>query len=358
MGSQLAFNKAKRHYVIALGLISEAVETPEIASRDATLLASLLLDLFEKMTNRVQYSKDAWVSHVKGALSLVQLRGRDQFQSSLGIQLLVRLCNNLLISCVVSHQPLPSEFMALRTAVENHVDSNNPKWRLGGLMVDFVELRQAAEDQAIDSYEIMQLAKWLDDDFSALADNMPPSWQYERVSTGVHSPRVYGNSYHIYRDVHVTQTWNVLRLTRILINEIILDQRVHFLANPPSFSTPSHLTKDWEAAEQSTNRLINDICGSVPQYTGLDTITLTKYHANPREQIRMSCYTLLFPLFVAAQSTWTAPCIREWIMVQLRHMSREINVRNAELILTVLKRGEWVEPWSVYVMLGGYAFVA
>ena len=344
--------------MIALRLISEAVENPEIAFRDATLLAALLLDLFEKMTNRVQSSKDAWVSHVKGAFSLVQLRGRDQFQSVLGIQLLVRLCNNLLISCVVSHQPLPSGFTALRTALGHHVDSNNPKWRLGGLMVHFVELRQAAEDQAIDSYQIMQLAKRLDDDFSSLADTMPPSWQYERISTELRSPRVFGNSYHIYRDVHVTQTWNVLRLTRILINEISRDQRARLPANPSSSLISSDLAEDWEGAEESIKWLVIDICASVPQYTGLDNTNLSKYDAHRREQNRMCCYTLLFPLFVAAQATWTPPCIREWIVVQLRHMSRDTNVRNAELILTVLKRGEWVEPWSVYVMLGSYAFVA
>ena len=341
----------------ALQLISEAIQSPEAASRDATLLAALLLDLFEKMTTSVPYSKGAWVSHVNGAFSLVQLRGRDQFKRPLGIQLLVRLCNNLLISCIVSHQPIPSEFVLLRAAVAESVDSNEPKWRLGGLMVRFVELRQATNSQIVSPRQVLSLAESLDNDFIALVNDMPPSWQYETIFVNASSARVCGKCYHIYGNVYVTQTWNVLRLARILIKEIVLDQHSYLSNSSTSSLVLGSVVEECDTAEESIKLLAADICASVPQYTGLDVEVLGKNRAAFGRQNRICCYTLLFPLFVAAQSKATPANVRQWIIAQLHHMSKELSARNAELIFNILKRGEWVEPWSVYAMLGGYAFM-
>lgn len=343
---------------MALELTSEAIKNPATASDDATLLTSLLLDLFEKMTNRVPHWKDAWMSHVNGAFSLVQLRGQDQLSRPLGIQLLVRLCNNLLISRVVSHEPVPQEFTLLRSVVADYVDSSNPKWRLGGLMVRFVELRQVAKSQSILPCDIIELANGLDSDLCTLVDYMPPLWQYETVFIKEDSPRVLGSSYHVFRDVHVTQTWNVLRLARILINEIVLNQRSRLFSNSTSSFILDGVFRDHEAAEESIRRIAVDICASVPQYTNFSTSILAEDRVGSEKQNRMRCYTLLFPLFVAAQSGSTLPTVREWIIMQLRHMVSELNVRNAELVLNILSHGDWVEPWSVYAMLGGYAFVA
>ena len=358
MNSSLALKKAKESYVSALQLTSEAIQSPETASRDATLLASLLLDLFEKMTSSVPHSKGPWVSHVNGAFKLVQFRGRDQFKRPLSIRLLVRLCTSLLITCVASHQPISSELILLRAAVGEFVDSNDPKWRLMGLMTRFVELRQAAANCVTSHRYVLDLANSLDDDLIALSKEMPPSWQYEIIFVDNCSDLIYGNCYHIYRSIHVTQTWNVLRTARILIYEIILEQH-RGLSNSSNSeaSVQSSITEHGLAGEPIAT-LTSEICASVPQYTGTAAKTSGLESTACGKRYNISCYTLLFPLFVAAQSSATPSPTRQWILAQLHFMSKELGVRNAELVLNILERGKWVDPWSVYAMLGGYAFVA
>ncbi|KAJ8104375.1 hypothetical protein POJ06DRAFT_18644 [Lipomyces tetrasporus] len=49
--SDTALATARERYVSALRMMNKALRSPEVAITDATLLASLLLDLFEKITN-------------------------------------------------------------------------------------------------------------------------------------------------------------------------------------------------------------------------------------------------------------------------------------------------------------------
>ena len=225
-------------------------------------------------------------------------------------------------------------------------------------MVRFVELRQVVKSDEVSPHGLIDLAKCLDDEFSALVDDMPPTWQYDEIMVNDSSPRIYGNCYHVYRDAHVTQTWNVLRLARILIREFILDQCFRLSEASTPLSDLNGIIKVYEAARDSAEILAADICASVPQYAGLGTETLPENCKGSREHHRMRCYTLLFPLFVAAQSPTVSSGIRTWIITQLSHMSKDLRVRNAEVVLTILNQGKLVEPWSVYAMLGSYAFVA
>ena len=309
------------------------------------------------MTNHVPKSTGAWTSHVNGAFTLILMRDRDQFQRPVGIKMLIRLCTNLLISCVASDQPIPPELVVLRAAVAGSMDSNDPKWRLMGLMVRFVELRQAEKSKFTSDHFVLDLAQSLDKEFLALVDSMPPSWQYESVSVSVEevdrTERIYGDHFDIYRDIHVTQTWNVLRLTRIMISEIIRDQSQGVL-------DPA------DGPDTLIATLAAEICASVPQFTDPSARTsdsLQAYHETQKEMIRhpqsLACYTVLFSLFVAAQSTHSsAPTLTKWVIEQLKYMSNDLGVRNAELVAGILENGKEVEPWSVYAMLGSYAFVA
>ena len=358
MNSALAQKKAKERYVSALQLTSEAIQSPEAVSRDATLLSSLLLDLYEKMTTSVPHSRGPWVSHVNGAFRLVQFRGRDQFKRPVSIRLLVRLCTSLLITCVASRQPIPLELIQLRAAVAEFMDSNDPKWKLMGLMIQFVELRQAAEGCVMSPRYILDSAKRLDEDLLALSKDMPPAWQYETIFVDDCSDRVYGNYYHIYADAHVTQAWNVLRIARIMINEIILEQQQELLDHSRSVQTVNVEIAERSLADESITSLTSEICASVPQYTKPAAKMLNSSHAAYGNKIHSPCYTLLFPLFVAGQSPTTPPLTREWILTQFRFMSKDLGIRNARLVLDILEHGKWVDPWSVYAMLGGYAFVA
>ena len=126
--SDAALATARERYVAALRLTNKALQSPEVAATDTTLITLLLLDLFEKITNPKPQRDEAWTGHVHGALALVRLRGLEQFQDPLALRVLVRLSINLLISCVATKSPVPGELVALQAHTTKHLNPSDPKW--------------------------------------------------------------------------------------------------------------------------------------------------------------------------------------------------------------------------------------
>ena len=111
--SEAALATARERYILALRMTNKAVKSPKEAAKDTTLLASLLLDLFEKITNSEPRNKNLWRSHVDGALALVNLRGLERFQDPVEFQVLERLSTNYLVSCVASGSSVPNELITI-----------------------------------------------------------------------------------------------------------------------------------------------------------------------------------------------------------------------------------------------------
>jgi hypothetical protein len=75
--SESAQAEARLRCVDSLKLTSKALQSLEPAMKDSTMLSILLLDLYEKITSKEPQYDSAWAAHIKGALSLVQLRGNE-----------------------------------------------------------------------------------------------------------------------------------------------------------------------------------------------------------------------------------------------------------------------------------------
>lgn len=89
--SAKALEMARLKYVSALRLTNEALQTRAQATKDATFLSILLLDLFEKVTRRTPQSVESWTKHISGALAIAKLRGAEQFDNLVGLRMFLQL---------------------------------------------------------------------------------------------------------------------------------------------------------------------------------------------------------------------------------------------------------------------------
>jgi hypothetical protein len=309
-------------------MTNKALQSPQVAVKDTTLLASLLLDLFEKITNNERRHIQSWTGHVNGALALVRLRGLEQFQDPSTLRALVRLSTNLLISCVASDAPAPDELNELRAHARKYLDVRDPKWRLSDLMVHYANLRSDIRRGHLSIDDCISTSIDLDRKLQTLTLDMPPSWQHKTTIIDSESERIYNRHFDTYPDRHVTQTRNVLRLVRVLLNEYILENcpppTGALTAAPPSPSS--------RIAHNNINTLASEICASAPQYvdclgasaaaaaaaaTARDSPPMPAPSASPEpvdstlgrashqqhspSQI-LDCYTLIFPLYIAGWS--------------------------------------------------------
>lgn len=362
--SEAALANARKRYVLALRMTNKALKTSKDAAKDTTLLAVLLLDLFEKITDSRPQNNKSWKSHVDGALALVNVRGLEKFQDPTEFRVLVRLSTNYLISCVASASPVPDELIAIRTYAGKHLEVQDPKWRLSDLMILYANLLSDIRRSSLSDNECIVRCGELDLKLRALDLDMPPPWQPSTTSLDTDSERTFDLHFDSYADRNVTQARNVLRCVRILLNESPIELHSVSTADEKQFSSI-------EIGYHNIETLAGEISASVPQYVDCDGTARKKLAATETAKIPdrrsehphtpnhlLDCYTLLFPLYVTGQSKFAPDNIRPWIIKQLHYVGEHFCIRNAKVVAQILELEENINPWDVYAMLGSYAFAA
>ena len=362
--SEASLRPAREKYISALQMTNKALHSPNLVGKDSTLISSLLLDLYEKITNTQNRYEKPWISHINGAFALVRIRDLERFQDPSTLRILMRLCTNFLISSVASDRSVPDELVELRTYAQESLNITDPKWRLSGLMVTYANLHSEIR-HGISHSNCINDSIELDAKLQALALDMPQNWQYKTAIVKQDSDRIYNFRVDSYPHRHITQTWNVLRLVRVLLNETVLDLCQKSFED--CRSTNRSLIR---IARKTIETLTDEICASVPQYVdcyfGADRSLSTTselsgsiYASHPHSPSHnMDCYTLIFPLYVAARSNSSSAKLKAWVIQQLHYMASHFNIRNAEAVAQILENGAVINPWAVYAILGSYAFVA
>ncbi|KAK0732430.1 hypothetical protein B0T21DRAFT_384718 [Apiosordaria backusii] len=83
--------QSKQQYRDALTAVKEALSNPSQAADDATLMAVILLGLYEMINFDTWDRYHNWTTHIQGATALLDLRGQEQFTRERGGQLYVQI---------------------------------------------------------------------------------------------------------------------------------------------------------------------------------------------------------------------------------------------------------------------------
>lgn len=359
--------------------VSDQARTEEALS-DATLQAVLLLDLCEKLacvgrrpdrasaasqSNNSVITEGPWLSHLRGALDLVHIRGLNRRYSSLtSRRLAARLAMTLVISCGVAGVHIPRELEEFRTGLllhlvgvaphfENHgIVSRNmldiqadPKFAVTGLVIGVVNLAADVSQGNCPPGDLIRRATALDDRLAAMECELPSSWQFERIYTVDWTPMVHSDHYDKYADHFVTQVRNVARSMRLLLVEMTME---HCQAH-------DDMGDDHTRTSRLIDSLCGDICAAVPQFVWTQ--------ARPENSIpftslqSLQCYTLLSPLYLAAKLS-NRYKMRTWIIGMLQYMADSGGMKAANTVAGILQSRSNISYWQIYAILGSYAFAA
>ncbi|KAF2260139.1 hypothetical protein CC78DRAFT_585134 [Lojkania enalia] len=348
---------SRQKYVSALRKTASVLQCPTPALLETMLKASLLLDLYEKLSSPDEALKN--LAHVNGALALVKLRGLPEFRDAASFKALMRLVMNLIISCVTRSAPTSPEIYAIREHAALYMDVRDPKWRLSDLSIECTNLLAETKQNVLATEEYVLRCMELEKKFEDLDAEMPGSWQYERVTVKSRSDRILEGYYDVYPNRKLTQTRNVLRQSRIIICEKIVER----CQDPDS---PSSYFKYQQHAKDVIGNMIMEICASVPQMTDCQFAAAHKRgststgsgHSHTLSHY-FDVYILLFPLYVAAWSSVCSEAARIWIVREIYHIAEHFSIREAALVGAILRdRDVQANPWDIYRLLGSYAFAA
>ena len=369
--SDAALATARQKYVSALRMTNKTLKSSKKeVTKDTVLMASLLLDLFEKITDSEPRNNKSWTSHVDGALALVNFRGLDHFQHPSDFSILVRLSLHYIVGCVASGAPVPEILNIIQTCIGKRLSIQDPTFRLSNLMIEYANLGSEVRRSVLSTDEQIELSIELDRKLQMLDFELPPSWQYTTVPLDHSSDRAFDLRYDFYPNPRVCQARNILRVLRVLLNGFLMQ-------NHQSSPTSDEYLSLTSVTHNNIEMLTTDICASVPQYVDCDSAArhrlpasaylldhrgseaaATGHSHSPNH--RLECYTLIFPLYIAGKAQTVHPDVKLWIIKQLHYISSHFYVRNAGIVAKMLERGESdsTNPWDVYAMLGSYAFAS
>lgn len=367
VSSQVARDMGRRKYGAALNSLSKALQDPATARKPSTFQSALLFDLFEKMM-KPDADADADVSnhaHLQGALALMKLRGIEQFRNRAELAALMGLECNATVHALSTGNPVPEAVRHIRKHAAQFCDTSTPRWRLSGAIIEVTSeaqmlfLRSASSSLCAKSME-------LDRKLEEVALEASPAWRYELKTSSGHDPTMIlpnglSPNYDVYPSREVTQMWNLLRSTRILFCEQVVDGL--------SSAEDEDARHGVERAKLTIISVIRKILASVPQMTDCENAArhkLPKDSPPARHTHTMShffdVYVLIYPLYVVAWSQNCPPKARQWAVDQLNHISEHFGIREAASVVNILRQQETektrADPWLVYKLLGSYAFTA
>ena len=99
---------AEGQYLNAIRAMNTALFDTEEAKKDNTLLAVMILTIFEMFTKGEKHNLVAWGNHIQGAAALLEARGKEQLQSREGIRLFVQAAVPVCTNCMQLNIPLPA----------------------------------------------------------------------------------------------------------------------------------------------------------------------------------------------------------------------------------------------------------
>ncbi|CAF9924133.1 MAG: hypothetical protein HETSPECPRED_005502 [Heterodermia speciosa] len=323
-----------------MAMIHKAVGDPVESLTDETLLAVLILGLYERLKAKAVGSR-LTLAHDAGAVALLKHRGKKLNTRSQAAITLTQAVHAQLVGHAFDTSTDSGE--DLGDSLETLVDlPQNTSSRLTVISVHLVHLRRDADlilnGEASDTkiIELLNQATQLDQILTAWAISVPREWKFtatDNFELPKSVPRetfIYKDRVDVYEDLVVASIWNSYRVNRIRVLSIVCDC---IDALPP---LPTTLLKSRrELAYVTMQKLADDICASVPFFlgtkmcAGTDDKPSVEYPyttSKPNKAHRRSAagaggYNLIEPFHEPLKSVLGISSLRagqkEWILGQL-----------------------------------------
>lgn len=366
--------EAKKQYVVAVRLLNAALRSPAEVKKDTTLLAVMMLGIFETLTGREEISLVAWAAHLRGAAAVMKIRGPEQVATVAGRRLYGQITASLMTSCLQQEVTLPDHILDLSLELNKYVDAKDMTWSNQRVLLRFTNFYARVQRGGImDLQEILNTSLELDDALVRAFTEIPHGWTYSTIYTDDNTSIVYDGCYHVYHHPLSALVWNGMRTVRIMLNKIMR----HTLLKGKSLGLPLFVEPRYTRQIQTSTNIVYqlslDIVASVPQhlgYTGPQT-TGTSFigpfqasglpEHRPRGQLwsdynsgsqripswettvsvpfhRTALYQLPWALYLVGSTDVVSKSVFRWVVLTLELLCTSFGIQQAALLAAKLEQ--------------------
>ena len=362
--------QARKCYLTAIQKTNFALTSPDEVKKDSTLLAVMTLSLFEATTGGNQWSLTAWSNHAHGAAALLSARGSEQFNSEDRLRLFVQVSISLANSCLSKSISMPQKLPLLVAKAAQRVDRGEATWRFFEAYVSFTDFFVKVKEKMIsDPHLIIERGKELDKQIEKILENPSPLLGFRKVVVDADPDNVPLGYYYVYDTFLGAQTWNGVRTSRFMLNQMIRSiLLLGFSSQPPMFEGPEYMDQ-FRSSTETLTQLQNDVIASIPQYMGyaskskLDQakprflwtdFVHVRHKFSPSLQRTgsglpftrtMGGHSFPWALHLIGDSDIATEAVRRRIIQTLRKISKEMSVQQAAVLAEALDKRLSYRSW-------------
>ncbi|KAH6720846.1 hypothetical protein BKA61DRAFT_471346 [Leptodontidium sp. MPI-SDFR-AT-0119] len=341
-GASNILANATSKYNSALKTISTQLRTIEGAKSDQTIIAIMLLGLYETNTCNSRHSMETWTRHITGASALLQLRGKEQLRTPIGYHLFIHLRTQVITNCIQRHAVVPEIISEWSQDLDFETAEQAAATTLANLAIRYCNLRASMSSfrDYSDTEQIISTACALDMEYDIWARTCPLQYIYQTVTLSERSDDVFSDHYHVYSSIWVAAIWNNYRSARILVNELILDQLGYMYQANPDLGLLWEDNCFYENQMLTSNstllQLCHDICASVPYFLGCNPESNVFTDQAPKS---VNGNLLLWPLYTAGVTGMVSDVMRCWVAGRLQWITDVLGIRQAApLAYSIVRR--------------------
>ncbi|KAH7127838.1 hypothetical protein B0J13DRAFT_564610 [Dactylonectria estremocensis] len=314
-------SRSKERYAKAIAAVNKALRDPVQVVADSTLMAVILLGLYETVNFATSDRYSYWIAHVKGATALLELRGPEQFTRKRGGLLYILIRSQILSACLQQHMAVPHALVRATCQFQTSIirqqwQRNNVASQASMCEISFriINLAAAFANREITDVRIVQSkALDIDNDLQAWKARAPSMWGYTAIdASDAVNGAFFDTNVHVYPNLWIAETMNNWRVVRILISKLII--QAEDCSDAPDVKK--------KAAYLSTiTKLSTDICISVSSFTGTPRII-----------------SLIRPLYAVALEELNTRRVRLFAIEQLRNIGHCVGMRQTDLLATTVAK--------------------
>jgi hypothetical protein len=278
-----SFQSSWKSYAQAVARLRSAVQDRIERSKPATVLAVLMLQLYENVT-AVYGLRSPTDIHLNGAVSLLPFTDSGSMNGMISAYLRRFVLHIEISSAMRQERALQDIAYSWLGSKDLIAAPDNPSSALDAIGASVAELqaryRQLATQNSntLSSQQVlrgyMAEASCIDEKLLAWARSLPDRWQPLRLTSGQDvdsSIPTYRSVCEVYPTCQIANIWNLWRIQRLLLVKVTLGSLDKILQ-----SGDSELTKDQISAEtrnfverrQILQEMVDCVCYSVPFYLG------------------------------------------------------------------------------------------
>lgn len=319
----------RRQYSQALIQTNIALTNPETAVLDRTLAAILLLALFESVVFEGKISLENWTAHTLGVVELLKLRGLRKFESSISQILFAHAGYNIRTSCIRRAVAVPADLVTLNERAMKLFQAVDINTQLSSIIDKTASLKTRLRSTA-DASNLMYEALEVDQDAANLMETVHPRFRLRVLSNEETVSWAYTNTAHAYPNRCLARFWNIWRIFRMVLNEIVWvgaseatkDLKAQTLPHnlDPLASEIENFARLQDYAEKVIVKTIEDILCSIPMFIDPDSAC---------EGFTPSARSLFWPLSVLQRNHLCPPAAKDYAVAFLDRLGVDLNMPHA-----------------------------